>query len=238
MKNSGTKQGRSPLSGFLGYLVSTVISVIAVIYLGYHFINGLGTELITEHALQATENNISEFDAYILRNETVVYSGTAGEVGYDVSDGARVRVGSPIASIYDSSEAADDAVRDSIVSLDRQIELLTESNNVEGLAASDTSALDARIDSYYNTIRQSTEQGEFVNLPSRRDELLTLLNKRQIVTGAVESYEDVIKNLKSQRNELTSTLNTVTETVNAPASGFFYSVLDGYESSFTPSAAV
>jgi len=159
MKEKTVNRTKSPLSGFLGYLISTTVSIIAVIYLGYHFINGLGTELFTAHAQKATENDKAEYDAYILKNETVIYASSAGEVGYAVSDGAKVRKGSEIASIYDSSGSEGASARSDIIALDREIDLLTQSNNIDGLAASDTSALDSRIESYYSTIRESAEQG-------------------------------------------------------------------------------
>jgi len=236
MKEKTVNRTKSPLSGFLGYLISTTVSIIAVIYLGYHFINGLGTELVTEHALQATENDIAEFDAYILKNETVIYASSAGEVGYAVSDGAKVRKGSEIASIYDSSGSEGASARSDIIALDREIDLLTQSNNIDGLAASDTSALDSRIESYYSTIRESAEQGNYNNLQKKRDELLLLLNKRQLVTGSVKSFDNEIETLNTQRENLTASLETVTESVTSPIAGTFYSVLDGYESIFTPGA--
>ncbi len=233
MQKNTEKRNASPLGGFLGYLISIAVSVIAVIYLGYHFIGSLGSELTTEYAIQVTENDLAKFDAYIFRNETVVYSEESGGVGYSFADGTKVKVNSAIASIYASDAVASSDARDKIIAIDREIELLRESNLTDGLAVSDKGTLDSRIDSYYMAIRKGAEDGDYTGLSKRRDEFLTLLNKRQVITGKVENFDSIIDNLNSERDNLTSGLDAASETVLAPTTGFFYSTLDGYESTFT-----
>ena len=233
MQKNTEKRNTSPLGGFLGYLISIAVSAIAVIYLGYHFVGSMGNELTTEYAVQVTENDLSEFDAYIFRNETVIYSEENGGIGYSFADGTKVKIGSAVASIYGSDAVSSSVSRDKIIAIDREIELLRQSNSTDGLAVSDKGTLDARIDGYYMSIRKGAEDGDYTGLSKRRDEFLTMLNKRQIITGKVESFDNIIEDLNSEREELTSGLDAASETVSAPATGFFYSTLDGYESTFT-----
>ncbi len=235
MPKTTEKRNSNPLGGFLAYLLSIILSVTVIVYLGYHFLSGLGDELNTEFALMITENDVTEFDAYVFRNETVVYSTNAGGVGYIFPDGTKVNSGADIAQIY-GSVGHNEETRNEIIAIDREIELLTQSNSTDGLAASDTQTIDNRIYSYYMTIRRNAEQGVYTSLPKRRDEFLTLINKRQVITGKVQNYNSVIEDLQHQREYLTAGLDSVNETVTAPATGFFYSSLDGYESVFTPDA--
>ncbi len=237
MQKNKEKKQKDPALGFIGYSVSIILSVIAVVYLGYHFANSFGAELSTEYALQVTESDVMEFDAYILRSEFPISSTVTGGIGYNYPDGTKVRVGTEVASIYGGAVTHSSDTRDEIIKLDGKIELLSESNDIRGLAASDTSTLDNRIDEYYMTIRKNAEEGVYDNLPKRRDELLTLLNKRQVITGRVDSFDSVIENLKAERDILTASLDNVSETVTTPHAGFFYSSLDGYESIFTSVAA-
>lgn len=237
MQKTRKKQTKGPLSGFLGYVLSITVSVIAVIYLGYHFVRSFGTELSTEYAVLITENDVMEFDAYILRNETLIHSEKTGGVGYSVADGTKVQNASPVASIYGTVSSQSANIRNEIMKIDREIELLGESNDTLGFAISDTSAIDGRIDEYYRSIRESVEQDDYSNLSKKRDELLTLLNKRQIITGKIANFDEIIERMNYERELLTAGLDSVSETVLAPASGFFYSSLDGYESIFTANAA-
>ena len=236
MQKTTENRTKNPLGGFLWYVISIVVSVIVIVYLGYHFFSGLGGELMTQHALQVTENDVEEFDAYLFRNETVVYSTETGGIGYLYPDGTKVGFGTLLANIYGGNADTSDSTRQTIISIDKKIELLLSSNSTDGFSAADTQTLDSRIDNYYMTIRKSAEEGVYTSLPKRRDEFLTLLNKRQVITGKVKSFDDLIEKLNTARDNLTTGLDTVSEAVTSPATGFFYSSLDGYENVFTGNA--
>lgn len=237
MQKTQEKRTDNPSSGRIGYIVSFVASILILVYLGYHFIDSFGTEITTETALLVTENDIAQYDGFIFRTETVVYSENSGGVGYLCTDGTKIRNGSDVASIYGSSANTNESVRNQIIELDRSIDLLNESNDVSGLAASDTATLDARINQYYRIIRETTEQGDYKNISKRRDEFLTLLNKRQIISGRIDSFDSIISDLGAERELLTASLDSISETVSSPVSGFFYSSLDGYEATLTGDAA-
>lgn len=237
MKNTQGKRNGDASRGRIGYTISFVASVLVLVYLGYHFIHSFGTEITTEIAVLVTENDTVPYDGFILRDETVICSQSSGGVGYTQSDGAKVSVGSQIASIYGTAQSSGESARNQIIELDRRIELLTESNDITGMAASDTAAIDSRINRYYRTIREDTEQGNYKNIQKRRDQFLTLLNKRQVVTGRIDSFDSLIEQLNAERDLLTAGLDSISENVTAPVAGFFYSAIDGYESTMTGVAA-
>ena len=232
-KNTIRQDDKGHLANFVFHLASIIISAAAIIYLGYHFINSFSTEIETELAVLVTENDTVSLDAYILRNETVVYSSSSvseDNVGYLYSDGTKVKSGSTVANIYNGSH---DGTNESIVALDHQIDLLTESQTGDEASLADAAVIDSRISTDYFTIRQSVELGSYSNLSNRRDELLTLLNKRKIITGEVSSYNSVIDTLKGERDILAAGYESIAESVEAPNTGFFYSEVDGYEQIFT-----
>ena len=215
-------------SKFTFRAASLIISIAALIYLGYHFINSFSSEIVTEYALQITESDIVSLDGYILRDEDVMWSTTTGSRGYLVSDGTKVKVGSPVVNIYNGSSSDEDK----LVVIDKKLDLLAASTITEGITSSDTGALDTRISSSYMSIRQNAEAGLYSTLPKRRDELLTLINKRRLITGAVDSFDDVIEDLNSQRDAITAQHGDLAEAVTTNESGYFYSELDGYEGIF------
>ena len=229
----------SRLSNFIFHLSSLVISAAVLLYLGYHFINSFSSDIETEYALLVTESDVISLDAYILRSETVLYStegssGGALHVGYPFPDGTKVSVGSAVANVYSGSGSGSS---DAILAIDKQLDLLEASIITEGITSSDTSVIDTRIANYYYTIRQTTELGGYSNLQKRRDELLTLMNKRKLITGSQDSYDSVIDDLQYQRDLLTSQYGSITDTIVTETSGYFYSELDGYETIFTADKA-
>ena len=236
MQKKQKNRASNPLDSFLGYFISIVISVIIVIYLGYHFMQGFGSEIVTEYATRITEYDSREFDAYILRNETVIYASNEGGVGYNYADGTKVKSGAEVASIYSGNIDSHEAARSEIISIDKILQILKESNDIEGMASSDMTILDSKIYEYYKSIRSMSEQESYLNIPKKRDELLTLLNKRQLITGKIESFDSVIAELEAEKESLTASLNAANETVLSPVTGYFYSSFDGYENIFSSDA--
>ncbi len=218
-----------PSSHLAGYLVSILLSAAVLVYLGYHFVSSFGSEMTTEFASLIEEKDTVLLDAYVLRNETVLYSYETGGVSCLFADGTKVNVGAEVANIY---QGYSNDARSEVMRLDQKLDLLTQSGVSGSIVSSDTSTVDARIRTSYFAIREAAEGNEFGNLPKRRDELMVLLNKRQIITGVSEGYDDQINVLQNRRALYTEQLDTIAETVVTPVSGYFYSALDGYENYF------
>lgn len=229
-----TRSGRSRLADLVVHIATIAVAAAALAYLGYHFFEGFSADIETEYATIVTDSDVIPLDAYIMRSESVIFaaSATSGHsVGYVFSDGTKVHGGQVVANIYTGDGSSDEA----IVDLNRRIDLLESSNLTDGMTSSDTYVIDSKIQNYYYLIHQSTLLGNYSNLTKRRDELLTLINKRRILTGATTGYSDRIESLTAERALLSSGQDTIAESVEAPYAGYFYSTTDGYESTFSAS---
>ena len=229
-----TRSGRSRLADLVVHIATIAVAAAALAYLGYHFFEGFSADIETEYATLVTDSDVVPLDAYIMRSESVIFaaSATSGHsVGYVFSDGTKVRGGQVVANIYTGDGSSDEA----IVDLDRRIDLLESSNLTDGMTSSDTYVIDSKIQNYYYLIHQSTLLGNYSNLTKRRDELLTLINKRRILTGVTTGYSDRIESLTAERALLSAGQDTIAESVEAPYAGYFYSTTDGYESTFSAS---
>ena len=229
-----TRSGRSRLADLVVHIATIAVAAAALAYLGYHFFEGFSADIETEYATLVTDSDVVPLDAYIMRSESVIFaaSATSGHsVGYVFSDGTKVHGGQVVANIYTGDGSSDEA----IVDLDRRIDLLESSNLTDGMTSSDTYVIDLKIQNYYYLIHQSTLLGNYSNLTKRRDELLTLINKRRILTGVTTGYSDRIESLTAERALLSAGQDTIAESVEAPYAGYFYSTTDGYESTFSAS---
>lgn len=229
-----TRSGRSRLADLVVHIATIAVAAAALAYLGYHFFEGFSADIETEYATLVTDSDVVPLDAYIMRSESVIFaaSATSGHsVGYVFSDGTKVHGGQVVADIYTGDGSSDEA----IVDLDRRIDLLESSNLTDGMTSSDTYVIDSKIQNYYYLIHQSTLLGNYSNLTKRRDELLTLINKRGILTGVTTGYSDRIESLTAERALLSAGQDTIAESVEAPYAGYFYSTTDGYESTFSAS---
>ncbi len=229
-----TRSGRSRLADLVVHIATIAVAAAALADLGYHFFEGFSADIETEYATLVTDSDVVPLDAYIMRSESVIFaaSATSGHsVGYVFSDGTKVHGGQVVANIYTGDGSSDEA----IVDLDRRIDLLESSNLTDGMTSSDTYVIDSKIQNYYYLIHQSTLLGNYSNLTKRRDELLTLINKRRILTGVTTGYSDRIESLTAERALLSAGQDTIAESVEAPYAGYFYSTTDGYESTFSAS---
>ena len=132
--------------------------------------------------------------------------------------------------VYDSFYAEDYELS----KLDRKIAILTESNKESDNTLKN---LDAKINRLYYTVRLKSEEGDFSSVSEKSDELLVLLNRREILINARLNYNQEIAELKAQRERIISSGKGESEGVETPVSGYFYGYVDGYENLFTAEAA-
>lgn len=213
------------------YIVTAILSILVIAYFIYHLFNGFSTKIETEAAFLTTKRETISLDAYILREETVLYSNSGGGVNYLYEDGEKVSKDSKIADIY--SSAGGSGLTEKIIDIDRKINVLEKSNSDKNISSSDTQAIDKKINELFYVMRDKIETGNIEYALRKRDELLTLLNRRLVLVQAVGGYEDKIVLLQGERTNLTTSMNDISETIYAKDSGYFYTMVDGYEDIFT-----
>lgn len=217
------------------YLLSAILSILVIAYIVYHLVNSFSQDVETMAADIVTVSETYNADAYIFRNEKVLYSQNQGSINFLFDDGTMVRRGAAVANIYANTNTEE--IEAQVSELERQIAILENSGIAKDVTLTDSASVDAQIDSLYYTIQQKLNSGDIDYVLRRKDELLTLLNKRQLVLKAVGSFDSQLAELKSQKLSLTSSLGGSSETVSTDVSGYLYSDVDGYEDIFTLDAA-
>ncbi len=212
------------------YLLTAVVSVFLIGYIGYHMYISFNTSVETITAKLSTDREVISTDAYLFRNETVLHAGQTGAVHYLCSNGERLQAGSTVADIY-----AGDDVRDAVSAIDDKIAVLQNSGEtVQALA--DTAVIDSRITSLYMEILKHTGDKDYSYAFSQRNELLTLLNKRQAIMSTTQDFSQQIAALQEQKALLLGQETDFLESVSSASSGYFYDEVDGYETIFSANA--
>ncbi|MFA6948852.1 MAG: HlyD family efflux transporter periplasmic adaptor subunit [Eubacteriales bacterium] len=223
------------LRGAAVYFALALMSVLVIVYILYAAFGGRADEVETIIASLVTERDTVTLDAYIMREEKILYSSEDGSVSYLSSSGSKVGVTTEVANIYAGTDS--DENREQIIGLDSKISILSASNIASNIVLSDTTQIDTRIAGTYSEITYSMASGDIGYALRRRDELLTLINKRRIITRSVADYNDRITTLTGERAALSGLGAEIAETVKAGISGYFYSDIDGYENVFTSAKA-
>ena len=216
------------------YVLSVILSIGLMLYIGYHLFYGLTQKTETATATVATVGSALEMDVYIFRDEDPLVISETGSFVPNVADGARVGIGRVVASLYDASSP--DTVSQ-IAGLEKQLAVLEQIKN-SNLSVRDTSAIDGEIYDIVQNIAAASREGDGGNILSLRAALISEWNRRESLTGASSDIDGAIERLRAEKDSLTRSLGPCRRQITAPRSGYYYAACDGYEGTFTAAAAM
>ena len=211
-------------SGLLTFLMALAI----LSYLGYQIYRSVFSVIKTELAVNYSVYESVEAEGLIFRSETVIPSVSNGHCYYTVTNGARVAKNGVIASVYSTEK--DGLLAQQISEIDAHIEVL------RGLQSNDSSAhitldiIDTQLMNSLNSLITDASDGIFEESVSVKNDLLSLLSKKQIVTGKPVDFSAEIEKLEQQKRELSAQYHSALSVIKAPVAGYFVDNVDGFES--------
>ena len=208
------------------------ISLLLLIFLVYQTYSVLYKPITTATATSYETYDGVEITGYFVREETVIDHKVKGTERYVVSEGEKVAKGGTVAEIYSSASVATAYQR--VDELTEQIATLEAINSVSDPASVDLDTLNNRINRAYIDLISATDMGAYSNLSHYFNELLALMNKKQMLTGEVTSFDTILSSLKAELSGLKAGLVSATDKVTASSSGFFVPQTDGLEEILTP----
>ncbi len=217
------------------YVLTAVLALAFIIYLVFHLFNGFTTDINTIAAEIQSKKSVISGDCYIFRDEHYLYSSYSGAVAYLVGDGSKVSINQSVAETF--SDSSGYSAREELTAIEDKLSVLEESEPPKGASNSDTASVDKKIGSYYHLILQNISEGKYSHAMQSMDALLAQMNRRQIIIGERSDFSSVRASLESRKISLTSNLSGKSETVFSDTSGYFFFGTDGYENTFTASAA-
>ena len=181
----------------------------------------------TENAEFVSVTDGISFTGMIVRNEILIDKSNAGVMHLLVSNGERVSKNGTIAKIF-ASEKDSFAVTE-IEKIKEQIENIKTIQGYNDIAAVDIDLLDSKISSKLGEILFESGSGNLKNARKNHDDLLTLMNRKEMVIGSNADFSKQLETLQNRLNELEASLSEPIDSINAIESGFFVSSVDGYE---------
>lgn len=210
------------------YVISAVMAILVIAYIVYHAVKDFNTAIETMVSDIITERDTVNLEAYIFRDETIIYSTMDGSINYMFGDGDKIAIESVVAHLYPGGNVNSNSKE--LLEINKKLDILENSNLISNITTMDTTAIDAQINELINIIKYRTETGDIDYVLYKKDELLVLLNKRSRIIGTESDYGDKIQLLTNQKNALTAGDNSA-EWIDiiTDKAGYFYSIIDGYE---------
>ena len=199
-------------NGWLKISMSVLLGV-AILYLVYQIQAVLNPDYRTETAIYYQMSEKIEMTAAAVFEKQPVEGG--GMLGYLAEDGERVHPGQLVAENYASAEQSQAQAQ--YRQLQKQIELLQKSSNVQG---SDIGAITQQLEDGLYTLLTSLESDDYISAVNDFDKYLLAANKIQCLTEKSNGFGDQIAQLKVQMDLLSTTIGNPSP-IPSPTSGYF-----------------
>lgn len=211
-----------------GRLLTLLAVLLILSYIGYQIYRSVFSVIKTELAVNYSVHESIEAEGLVFRTETVIPSAANGHLYYTVKNGARVAKNGVIASVYSSEN--DGFLADRIDEVNAHIEILRNLQSNDSSTHVTLDIIETQLSSVLNTLIADAGDGLFENADASKSELLSLLSKKQIITGKAVDFSAEIVKLEQEKKDLESQYRSAISVIKAPVAGYFVDNVDGYES--------
>ena len=218
MKNSGL--------GFIKIIIG-VLSVFAVIVIGYQLYKYNFVSIKTESAVMGEMEEVVKATGIFFRNEKPISSS-----GYDYLDvvrneGERIAAGGTIARVYADEHSA--KVRKEIREIEEKIATYEEVLEHSGSYQSAASSIEQEIYNDLGQIVVSAKRGNAADAFGRAEDMVINIMKKKIASGDLVSYDTILDDLRKELSALKASARDSVKTIRTDESGYFSLSTDGLE---------
>ena len=218
----------SNVSKIVKSVLLLALAVFILIFLGYQIYSAVYNPYKTETVSELNHENKLEVNGMFLRTEQNVSANHSGYiVHYLYSDGQKVGAGGTIAELYASE--ADVVNYEKIKELNNLIALLEESQDQSSVLVTNADHITSQINGKIQEYSQAVYQNDTEKILRCKNELQVLLNRRNIITGKEENFNNYISQIKDQIAGIKKKIKSSLKSVYAQTNGNFVISADGYE---------
>lgn len=203
-----------------------LLVILPLLYLGVQVWRSTNRPYRTQTAFSVTLEDSVSVKGVVVRRESVIPQEAAGVVGYVVEDVQRVSAGTEVARVFQSADCAHSFAQAAV--LDTRIATLRQAQTDGGNAGTDVNLILRQVNNDLYSYIAMLEGGNYADLQQMSDELCYAFNKLDVAIGEEESFEDHVAQLEAERDGWAAATGDAVP-VTAPATGFFFYEVDGYE---------
>lgn len=217
------------MKGKMIKLLAVIMSAFFIFYAGYQawrfFYNPYQTEIATEYSVSESLH----VNGIAVRSETLIESEyTSGSVSYVYEDAQRVLKNRTVAYTHASADTVDKMIR--LEELEKEISLLQEASRGNSQLYGTMEFINTQIGSAVAEYAEALDGKNLSALSAAKESLLLAINKKTVITGDDNKFEDRIAILNAECSELKEEIGADSaETVLSPKTGYFISEVDGFE---------
>ncbi len=203
---------------------------IILVYVLYHLCAVLFPGIKTETAQIIQVFDSIDAQAYVVRDERLIDDDLSGFVNFTLTDADKIEKNGVVALVYSSESQG--ILSKKAETIKNEIIRLENLKNFGFALSSSPSSIDQQAYLDLNDFIKNVCNHEFNKLAKRRENILYLLNERQIVAGQNLNLSEKINQLNDELKQVNSQINGDVKKILAKESGFFVGNVDGHESNF------
>ncbi len=213
--------------------VTTKLATAAVIFVVLTFVlyqgwRSLSQGYKTETAYEFEIARYCNTEGLLIRTEEVIQKEAGGQVRYLLEEGEKFRSDTPIAQLFPSQEAAEEAARQEVLRKERDLlEAIQRSTDTSRTA--DVETLNKEIALSLRRLTKSAEEKDMEAVSQLYMTLVEKIGRQQLATGQSTGFGERIRELQEQL-----TGNSGGRNLYSPQIGYFSRYVDGYEGVYTP----
>ncbi len=205
-----------------------IFSVIAFFssYIIYQIVASGNAKMETEFALKETVYEAIDTQCFVVRDEKFINNDAKGTTVSFVTNGERVAAGDTVSVVFDSIEDASSFLQ--IQELKKEIEHYEYVSGQANVQTLNIDSLTKKINSELTDYLKSVDGGDYKKAIDKSELFRDSVIGKQIATGTQLDFDDKLKSLKKDLEDLQSENYSYTE-IKAEEAGYFISGSDGYE---------
>ncbi|MDQ5983826.1 MAG: hypothetical protein RUMPE_00855 [Eubacteriales bacterium SKADARSKE-1] len=211
-------------------LILIAVGLIAICLVLSKVYNISCTGVKTELALCDTVYDSINATGFVLRKETEIFNESKGIFNFVLNDGEKVQKGGVIAEVYEDEQAG--ICQKEIKSLDKEINTLETFEAASKTISTNPNYLEKQTYQTLKTFLSYINQEDYSELKDSREQLMYLLNERQVIFGDSQDFSERISELKKKREDLIQSKSKKVGNMIASESGYFVGDTDGFENAF------
>ncbi len=211
-------------------ILAAATAVIIIIYFAAELYGLTAHSYTTQTVYTQTVPETVSAKMYIIRDETILTTNTAGVTVQLADNGERVSKGSSIAAVFADETSAKNYVEAD--SLKNKLEVYKSIDSQLKLANIDMDKLSAEIDKEYMNIINDAYNNDYSSLEECKLSFSEKISRKQISLEQPVDCSDKIAALSSKIASLESSA-TASSIITAESSGYYVGSSDGYENVLT-----
>ncbi len=202
-----------------------VLGITVAAMVGYG-INYAFSPVKTQKLEYITQENAINTNGFIVRDEWVMYTRSAGTVYHSVSEGSRVSKDSNIGSLF-YGDVSEDSIKELKV-VDNKIKKAESDESVHSLSDLDATNVESSIYRRENDIIDAAQDNDILSIARYKRDINSLRANNGLSAGTLAE-------LDAQKTQILETIGVLKDDIYAQISGVFTSYVDGYETILVPS---